>query len=379
MPVSIFTSAPTASRYCDPSPAIAACSAPTAPLPAHPSNSNAAAAPQDSVPDSLFDLHELESAAALVHGVMPPTPLYAWPKLKVRAGCTVHVKHENHTPTGAFKVRGGIVYLDRLCRAAAPAAGVPVPGVLSATRGNHGQSLAYAAARAGVPATLFVPVGNSPDQNSAIAGFGARLIEFGKDFDDAKHEAFRVAAAQGLHFVPSFHRHLVLGVATYALELFRSGITLDAVYVGVGMGSGICGLIATRDLLGLKTQIIGVSPIAAPASALSFAAGRAMTAASALTFADGLATREPNADAIAVICAGVSRWVEVSEHQIAEAMRIYYDDAHQISEGAGAAPLAALMQDSGRMRGKQVAVILSGGNIERARYLQVMRGETPAA
>jgi threonine dehydratase len=323
-----------------------------------------------------FDLAELQSAAELVYRVMPPTPLYVWPKLERRLGCRVRVKHENHTPTGAFKVRGGIVYLDKLCRAQPK-----VAGVISATRGNHGQSISFAAARAGVPATIYVPAGNSPDQNSAIAGFGGKLVEFGRDFDEARHEAFRVAGAENLHFVPSFHRDLIAGVASYALELFRSagegGGELDAVYVGVGMGSGICGLITVRDLLGLKTEIIGVSPINAPATALSFAAGQPLPYPTAHTFADGLATREPNADAIAMICRGVSRWVQVSEDGIAEAMRIYYDDAHQIAEGAGAAPLAALLQDAARMKNKNVALVLSGGNIERARYLQVLNGGTP--
>lgn len=321
-----------------------------------------------------FDLPELESAAALVHRVMPPTPVYAWPKLKARLGCDVFVKHENHTPTGAFKVRGGIVYLDRLCRSHPK-----VAGVISATRGNHGQSIAFAAGRAGIPATIYVPKGNSPDQNSAIALFGARLVEFGKDFDEAKHEAFRVADEEGLHFIPSFHRDLVAGVASYALELFRSAGELDAVYVGVGMGSGICGLISARDQLGLKTQIVGVGPDKAPATALSFAAGKPLAHPSANTFADGLATREPNAEAIATILRGVSRFVRVSEDEIADAMRIYFDDTHQVVEGAGAAPLAALLKDRESLRGKRVALIASGGNIERARFLQVLRGETPAA
>ena len=323
-------------------------------------------------PTTDFELPELESAAELVYRVMSPTPLHAWPKLKRRAGCSVRVKHENHTPTGAFKVRGGIVYLDRLCRAQPR-----IPGVISATRGNHGQSIAFAAARANVSATIYVPAGNSPDQNSAITGFGANLVEFGRDFDEARHEAFRVAGVENLHFVPSFHRDLIAGVASYALELFRGGGELDAVYVGVGMGSGICGLITVRDLLGLTTDIIGVSPVKAPATALSFAAGHPVTSASANTFADGLATREPNAQAIATICRGASRWVQVSEGEIAEAMRIYFDDTHQIAEGAAAAPLAALLQDGQRMKNKNVALVLSGGNIERARYLQVLKGETP--
>src|SRR6202790_1020879 len=226
--------------------------------------------------DTAFEMTELERAAALVHRVLPPTPQYAWPKLGRRAGCTVWVKHENHTPTGAFKVRGGLVYLDRL-RHAVPKS----PGVISATRGNHGQSIAFAA-------TSYVPHDNSLDQNSAIAACGARVVEFGKDFDEAKQEAFRVAAAEELHFVPSFHRDLVAGVATYALELLRSVGDLDAVYVGVGMGSGITGLITVRDLLGLKTEIIGVCAAKAPATALSFAAGRAVKTASAQTFADGV-------------------------------------------------------------------------------------------
>jgi threonine dehydratase len=321
---------------------------------------------------TTFDLPELESAAALVYRVMPPTAQYAWPKLGRRAGCRVWVKHENHTPTGAFKVRGGLVYLDRLRRARSAC-----PGVITATRGNHGQSIAFSAARNGIAATIYVPRNNSSDQNSAIAGFGARVVEFGKDFDEAKHEAFRVAAAEGLHFVPSFHRDLVTGVATYALELFRSVTALDAVYVGVGMGSGVCGLIGVRDLLGLRTEIIVVGAANAPATALSFAAGHPVNPPSARTFADGLATREPDADAIGVICRGAARMVEVTEDAIAEAIRIYFDDTHQVAEGGGAAPLAALLQERGKMSGKTVAVILSGGNIERARYLQVLGGATP--
>lgn len=317
-------------------------------------------------------LNELDQAAALVYRVMAPTPQYAWPKLRKRAGCTVWVKHENHTPTGAFKVRGGVVYMDRLMRSQPK-----VAGVVSATRGNHGQSISFAAARAGVPATIYVPHGNSPDQNDSMACFGARLVEFGQDFDEAKNEAFRVAAAENLHFVTSFNWDLVAGVASYALELFRAVAQLDAVYVGVGMGSGICGLITVRDLLGLKTEIIGVGAVTAPATALSFEAGKPVTTPSARTFADGIATREPVSDAIETIHRGAARFVKVSEDEMAEAMRVYYDDAHQVAEGAGAAPLAALLQERGRMANKNVGVILSGGNIERARFSQVLAGGTP--
>ena len=319
-----------------------------------------------------FDLSELERAAELVHRVVSPTPQYAWPKLRQRTGCTVWVKHENHTPTGAFKVRGGIVYLDRLTRAQPN-----VPGIVTATRGNHGQSISYSAARAGVRATIYVPFGNSPDQNASMASFGANVVEFGKDFDEAKHKAHQVAAEQGLHFVPSFHRDLVVGVASYALELFRAVTDLDAVYVGVGMGSGICALITVRDLLGLKTEIIGVSAANAPATALSFAAGRPVPTPTARTFADGIATREPVADAIDIICRGAARFVQLSEDEMAEATRIYFDDTHQVAEGAGAAPLAALLQERQRMAGRNVGMIMTGGNIERARFLQILAGRTP--
>ena len=322
----------------------------------------------------MATLAELEAAAELVHRTVPPTAQYAWPKLARHAGCEVWVKHENHTPTGAFKVRGGLVYFDRL-RHAQP----DVPGVVTATRGNHGQSISFAAARAGIPATIYVPHGNSPDQNTAMSGFGATVVEFGRDFDEAKHEAQRVAAQRGLHFVPSFHRDLVVGVATYALEFLRAVAGLDVVYVGVGMGSGICGLILVRDLLGLGTEIVGVSAANAPATARSFAAGRPVSTPTARTFADGMATREPNAEAVAMICRGAARVVEVSEDEIAAAVRMYFDDTHQIAEGAGAAPLAALMQERGRLAGRHAGVILSGGNIERTRFLQLLGGVTPQA
>jgi threonine dehydratase len=317
-------------------------------------------------------LGELDQAAGLVYQVMAPTPQYAWPKLRSRIGCTVWVKHENHTPSGAFKVRGGLVYMDRLKRAQPG-----VPGIVTATRGNHGQSIAFSAGRAGIPATIYVPHGNSPDQNASMSLFGARVVEFGKDFDEAKHEAHRVAAAENLHFIPSFHWDLVAGVASYALELFRAVAKLDAVYVGVGMGSGICGLITVRDLLGLKTEIIGVGAANAPATALSFTAGKPVTTPTARTFADGIATREPLAEVIDSLRRGAARFVKVTEDEMAHAMRVYFDDTHQVAEGAGAAPLAALLQERERMAGKTVGVILSGGNIERARFSQVLAGSTP--
>jgi threonine dehydratase len=323
---------------------------------------------------TIFTLEELEHAASIVRSVVPPTPQYAWPKLATRAGCEVWVKHENHTPAGAFKVRGGLIYIDELVRS-----GDARQGVISATRGNHGQSISFAAARAGIPATIYVPFGNSPDQNGSMRSFGATIVEFGVDFDEARVEAARVAAERGLHFVPSFHFALVRGVATYALELFHAVGDLDTVYVPIGMGSGICGVIGVRDLLGLRTEVIGVVAETAPAMALSFAAGRPIATPTAKTFADGIATRDPRADALEVILHGASRIVQVTEDEIADAMRCYFDDTHQVVEGAGAASLAALLKERPRYTRKRVAVIASGGNIERARYERVLNGVTPAA
>ncbi len=309
----------------------------------------------------MFDLPALEAAARLVHAAFPPTPQFAWPLLAARCGAEVWVKHENHTPTGAFKLRGGIVYMDRL-RRERPL----VPGVISATRGNHGQSLAYAGARAGVPVTILVPQGNSVEKNAAMRALGARLIEHGTDFDAARQEAERLARAEGLEFAPSFAPELVLGVATYALELFRGAPVLDALYVPIGLGSGICGCIMARDLLGLPTEIIGVQSEAAPAYALSFEAGKVVETQEARTLADGMATRIPDPAALAMIRRGASRIVTVTDAEIAAAIRAYWQDTHNLAEGAGAAPLAALLREEERerMRGRRVGLILSGGNID---------------
>jgi threonine dehydratase len=312
---------------------------------------------------TLFTLPELESAAALVHAHFPATPAHRWPLLAARTGADVVVKHENHTPTGAFKVRGGIVFFDRLKRT------VPdCPGVISATRGNHGQSLAYAGTRAGIAVTIVVPRGNSTEKNAAMRAFGATLIEHGSDFDDARQHAESLGRERGLLFAPSFHPDLVLGVATYALELFRAAGTLDAVYVPIGLGSGICGLITARDLLGLSTEIIGVQSSEANAYALSLAAGHVVSTNSANTRADGMATRIPDPAAFEIIRKGASRIVEVSDDQVAEAIRAYWTDTHNLAEGAGAAPLAALLSEKARMAGKRVGVILCGGNIDLALF-----------
>ena len=252
-------------------------------------------------PMSMFTLAELESILPIVRASVPPTPQYAWPLLQARTGVEVVVKHENHTPIGAFKVRGGLVYLDRLKRERPQ-----VKGIVTATRGNHGQSLAFAGARAGVPVTIVVPHGNSTEKNGAMQALGAELIEHGRDFDEAKEQAVRIAAERGLEFAPSFHRDFVVGVATYAHELFTAIGELDTVYVPIGLGSGICGVIGTRDLLGLKTRIVGVVSERANAYRLSVAAGHVVQTNSALTFADGMAVRVPDAAALEVIRPGPS-------------------------------------------------------------------------
>jgi threonine dehydratase len=307
----------------------------------------------------MFDLNELERAHRIVGTAMPPTPAHAWPLLAERLGTDVVVKHENHTPIGAFKVRGGLVYLERLKRERPD-----VPGIISATRGNHGQSLAFAAGRHGVPAVIYVPRGNSVEKNRAMRAFGAELVEHGEDFQAAREEAGRRAQFAGLHMVPSFHPDLVLGVATYALELFRATPDLDTLYVPIGQGSGICGCIMARDLLGLKTEIVGVQSTEAPSYALSFASGRLVTTETSNTRADGMATRIPDPEALALIRQGASRIVQVSDDEIAHAIRAYWTDTHNLPEGAGAAALAAALQEKARLAGKRVGLILSGGNID---------------
>ena len=307
----------------------------------------------------MFDLAELERAYKVVAAAMPPTPAHAWPLLAQRLGTPVVVKHENHTPIGAFKVRGGLTYLDRLRREQPD-----VPGIISATRGNHGQSLAFAASRAGVPATIYVPHGNSVEKNRAMQALGARLVEHGDDFQAAREEAYREADRAGLHIVPAFHRNLVLGVATYALELFRTAPDLDVLYVPIGQGSGICGCILARDLLGLKTEIVGVQSTEAPAYALSFASGTLVKTNSSDTLADGMATRVPDEEALTIIRKGASRIVQVTDAEVGAAIRAYWTDTHNLAEGAGAAALAAALSEKNKLQGRQVGLILTGGNID---------------
>ena len=318
----------------------------------------------------MIDLETLQEAAALVHRTVPPTPQYCWPLLSRRVGAELWVKHENHTPIGAFKIRGGLVYLDAVQRSHPS-----LRGVVTATTGNHGQSIALAAARLGLEATIVVPYGNNIGKNRAMEAFGARLVEAGHDFQAAYEHATELARQQELHFVQSYDPLLVRGVASYALELFDAVPDLDTVYVPIGLGSGISGVIAAREALGHTAEIVGVVAANAQTYALSFAAGAPVSTNSADTMAEGLAVRVSDPAALDIIRRGAARIVTVSEAEIRRAIRILFTDTHNLAEGAGAAPLAAALQERHRLAGKRVAVILSGGNIDRAVFAEVLAEE----
>lgn len=314
-------------------------------------------------------LPTLQAAAHTVHAVMPATPQYRWPLLEAAFaarpddGTELWLKHENHTPVGAFKIRGGLVYFDRLmARGARPA------GVVSATRGNHGQSIAFAAARHGVPALIVVPQGNSREKNAAMRALGAELVEAGEDFQAARGHAQALAEQRGWLMVPSFHPDLVAGVASYALELFAAAPDLHSVYVPIGLGSGACGLVAARDALGLSTRIVGVVSTGAPAYALSLARGGAVSHAVTTRLADGMACRTPEPEALAMLQRGLHGVVQVSDDEVAAAMRRLFEATHQVAEGAGAAALAAAWPQREALAGQRTALILSGGNVDREVY-----------
>jgi threonine dehydratase len=304
-------------------------------------------------------LEELEDAAALVYQSMPATPQYRWPLLEARLGTTIWVKHENHTPTGAFKVRGGLVYLQHLLRE-----GEKPAGVISATRGNHGQSIGYAARQYGVTAAVVVPHGNSAEKNAAMRALGVEVIEDGHDFQAASEIADEIAKERGWHRFPSFHPLLVCGVGTYALELFKAVPDIDTIYVPVGMGSGVCGVIAARDALGLRTRVVAVVSEGAPAFALSYERGEPVSHEATTRIADGMACRTPDESALAIARNGVERVIQVSDDEVKAAMRALFSDTHNVAEGAGAAALAALMQDKASARGQTVAIVLTGGNVD---------------
>jgi threonine dehydratase len=306
-------------------------------------------------------------AAQEIYTALLPTPQLAWPLLAARCGCEVWVKHENHLPTGAFKVRGGLWFMQQL-RETLPT----VRGVVAATRGNHGQSIAFAAGRHGLAAVVVVPRGNNPDKNRAMRALGAELIEHGEDFNAALEHAAVLAAARGLYAMPSFHPLLVQGVGTYAYELLRAVPELDTVYVPIGLGSGLAGVLAARNALGLRTEVVGVVSAHADAYAQSFERGEVVSTASADTLADGVAVRVPSRTALDYLRSGVARVVRVTDAEVLVAMAALFDDTHNLAEGAGAAALAALMQERDRQRGRRVAVVLSGGNVDRATFKRAL-------
>ena len=317
----------------------------------------------------MLTTEDLADATRIVAERVPVTPAYRWPLLERITGTPTWVKHENATPTGAFKVRGGLVFAERLRREGAATA-----GLIAATRGNHGQSVAYAARELGLSATIVVPEGNSPAKNASMAAFGAELVVHGRDFQESLEHARVLAAERGLIFVPSFHPDLVAGVATGAAELHAQAGRLDVIYVPVGLGSGICAHMAVRDLLQADTEIVGVVADRAPAHALSFEAGHAVSTPDADTFVDGVATRTPVPDAVAAMVAGAARFVRVSEADAEEAMRIIWQTTHQMPEPAGAISLAGLLGDTGRPPGATAAVIMSGGNCDTDLVLKVLAG-----
>lgn len=318
--------------------------------------------------ESLPTIDEIKSAQDLVYSVMQPTPQIVWPLLCECLGTEVWTKHENHTPIGAFKARTAVVYAAELFRGTRA-----ITGLVTATRGNHGQSVALAAKRFDVPAHIVVPLGNSAEKNAAMRAQGADLIEFGLDFQESKEQAQHLAAEHGWHFVPSYHRDIVKGVATYWMEFFSSVQDLDVVYVPIGQGSGICSCIAVRNALNLKTKIVGVVATGAPAYALSFEAGRKIAAPVTTLLADGMACRVPDDASLNVVLQNVDRVLQVTEEEIAESMRIIFTATHNVAEGAGAAGFAAALKEKQTLQGKRVGVVISGGNVDRELFAKVLQ------
>jgi len=322
----------------------------------------------------LPSLDRIRTAQRVVYRHMPPTPQYSWPLLNQRLCAEAWVKHENHTPVGAFKIRGALLYLGALM---AEQAGLA--GVIAATRGNFGQGVAMAARIFGLTCAIVVPHRNSAEKNRAMQAQGAELIEHGEDFQAALEHARTLAAGRGLALLESFDPRLVLGTATYALEFFEGAPALDRVYVPIGMGSSICGVAAARNALELDTEIVGVVAEAAPAYARSFKERRLVEAPARTIIADGLACRTPHPLALEAIFANVSRVVEVSDAEIEEAMRAYYEDTHNLAEGAGAAALAAALHEPSQIAGKRIGMVLTGGNVDRAVYAAVLGGASNPA
>jgi threonine dehydratase len=325
---------------------------------------------ESSVATALPSVEEIRQAQALVYELMPPTPQITWPLLSERLGAEVWVKHENHTPISAFKARTAVVYVAELFRRSSN-----IAGLVTATRGNHGQAVALAARRFSVPAYVIVPKGNSIEKNAAMRAQGANLIEFGSDYQESKEHAQKLAAQHGWHFVPSYHRDIVKGVATYWLEFFSAVNNLDVVYVPVGQGSGICSCVAVRNGLNLPTRIVGVVPDGAPAYALSFEARHKIAAPVTTVLGDGMACRMPDDASLEVILEHVDRIVRVSEDEMLRAMKIYFTDTHNVVEGAGAAGLAAALKEKTLVAGKRVGLVATGGNVDHDVFARVLTAD----
>ncbi len=319
-----------------------------------------------------FTPDEVAAAQRTVYAAMPPTPQYAWPLLQQRLGFKTWVKHENHTPAGAFKVRGGLTYFDQLQRS-----GAKVSGVISATRGNHGQSVGFAARQQGVPATIVVPYGNSVEKNAAMRALGVSLVEHGSDFQAAREHAMALAQQQGLHMVPSFHPDLIRGVMTYWVEFFESfakGEAPDVVFVPIGQGSGFCAAAAARAHTGARSKLVGVVSAHATAYLDSFKTGKLTEAPVTTVLADGMACRVPDAESLEVVLREADDVVAVTDAEVAQAMRVLFADTHNVAEGAGAAALAAAMQQRDALQGKVVGVTLCGGNVDSEVFARVLAG-----
>jgi threonine dehydratase len=328
----------------------------------------------------LPTLEQIREAQTVVYRHMPPTPQFSWPLINARLNgerprtearsIEAWIKHENHSPVGAFKLRGALVYMDWLKHAHPE-----LRGVAAATRGNHGQGVGLAARLAGMRAVIVVPHGNSKEKNRAMVAQGVELVEHGRDFQESLEFARGLAQDRGFAMIDSFHERLVMGTATYALEFFQAAPPMDTIYVPIGLGSSICGVAAARNALGLKTEIVGVVSSQSPSYSMSFKERRVIESPSLTEIADGLACRTPNALAMEAIWENVARIVEVSDDEIAEAMLIYYQDTHNLAEGAGAAPLAAALREKHHIAGKTIGIVLTGGNVDREIYTKVLAGE----
>lgn len=317
----------------------------------------------------LPTLADMQAAAAVVYRSFQATPQYRWATLSARLGTDCWVKHENHTPVGAFKIRGGLTYFDQLQQRGE----LPVE-VVCATRGNHGQSIAWAARLHGVACSIVVPHGNSVEKNAAMRALGAELVEHGDDFQAAREHALALAERTGAMMVPSFHPGLVRGVATYWWEFFRAVPQLDIVYVPIGLGSGICAALAAKRALNHPVRIVGVVSRHATSMADSLAAGRVVAAPVTTVLADGMACRVAEQDAIDTLAGAIDHVVQVDDDAVAQAMRDLFADTHNVAEGAGAAGFAAAMQERDAVRGLVVGTTVSGGNVDTDRFARVLGG-----